>query len=143
MASCLGVRRWLRAAWWLAAALTLGFLPYARSRAAAAGASLHAQACLVAGAFVALALPVSAYEVLTQLTYFQRPRLQVRVVRILAMVPVYAADSWLALRFPVRKQDGWDGRVGFWACVVGGACGRWKKDGVGVQVAPVGAAWAA
>lgn len=28
-----------------------------------------------------------------------RPKLQLRVVRILWMVPIYAVDSWLSLRF--------------------------------------------
>ncbi len=29
----------------------------------------------------------------------RRPKLQLRVVRILWMVPIYAVDSWLSLRF--------------------------------------------
>ena len=33
------------------------------------------------------------------LEYYNRPRLQIRVVRILCMVPIYAIDSWLSLRF--------------------------------------------
>ena len=37
-----------------------------------------------------------------QLEYFSRPKLQIRVIRILWMVPIYALDSWLALRFEVR-----------------------------------------
>lgn len=49
-----------------------------------------------------LALPVSIYEVAMQLEYFSRPKLQIRVIRILWMVPVYALDSWFALRFKVR-----------------------------------------
>ena len=57
------------------------------------------QAWFVAGLFVLLALPVSLYEVALQLEHYTRPRLQLRVVRILFMVPVYALDSWLALRF--------------------------------------------
>jgi hypothetical protein len=51
---------------------------------------------------VILALPVSIYEVAMQLEYFSRPKLQIRVIRILWMVPVYALDSWLALRFKVK-----------------------------------------
>ena len=37
-----------------------------------------------------------------QLEYFSRPKLQIRVIRILWMVPIYALDAWLALRFEVR-----------------------------------------
>jgi len=51
---------------------------------------------------VLLALPVSIYEVAMQLEYFSRPTLQIRVIRILWMVPIYALDSWFALRFKVR-----------------------------------------
>ena len=50
-----------------------------------------------------LALPVSIYEVAMQLEYFSRPKLQIRVIRILWMVPVYALDSWFALRFKVGR----------------------------------------
>ena len=53
-----------------------------------------------------LALPVSIYEVAMQLEYFSRPKLQIRVIRILWMVPVYALDSWFALRFKVRCLSG-------------------------------------
>lgn len=51
-----------------------------------------------------LALPVSIYEVAMQLEYFSRPKLQIRVIRILWMVPIYALDAWLALRFEVRAS---------------------------------------
>ena len=64
--------------------------------------SCLAQAWVIAGIFVALAVPVSIYEVAMQLEYFSRPKLQIRVIRILWMVPIYALDSWLALRFEVR-----------------------------------------
>ena len=60
------------------------------------------QAWVIAGIFVLLALPVSIYEVAMQLEYFSRPKLQIRVIRILWMVPIYALDAWLALRFEVR-----------------------------------------
>ena len=56
----------------------------------------------MAGIFVLLALPVSIYEVAMQLEYFSRPTLQIRVIRILWMVPIYALDSWFALRFKAR-----------------------------------------
>ena len=48
-----------------------------------------------------MSLPDSIYEVAMHLEYFSRPKLQIRVIRILWMVPVYAVDSWFALRFKV------------------------------------------
>ncbi|GAB4823802.1 hypothetical protein N2152v2_010848 [Parachlorella kessleri] len=33
------------------------------------------------------------------LEHYNRPKLQIRVIRILWMVPIYAVDSWLSLRF--------------------------------------------
>jgi len=59
------------------------------------------QAWLIAGLFVLLAVPVTIYEVAMHLEYFSRPRLQIYVIRILWMVPIYAVDAWLALRFKV------------------------------------------
>ena len=51
----------------------------------------------VAGLFTLLALPVSIYEVAMHLEYFTRPKLQIRVIRILWMVPIYAIDCFLSL----------------------------------------------
>lgn len=93
--------RWLRLAWALTSAAVFASLPSAVRAARAAHWSLRAQACLTAGAFVGLALPVSVAEVASQLAHYARPRLQIRVVRILWMVPVYALNSWFALRFAV------------------------------------------
>lgn len=55
----------------------------------------------MAGIFVLLAVPVTIYEVAMHLEYFSRPRLQIYVIRILWMVPIYAVDAWLALKFKV------------------------------------------
>ena len=46
----------------------------------------------MAGLFVLLALPVTVYEVAMHLEYLSRPKLQIRVIRILWMVPIYAVD---------------------------------------------------
>lgn len=62
------------------------------------------QAWFVAGIFVLLAVPVTIYEVAMHLEYFSRPRLQIYVIRILWMVPIYAIDAWLALRFQVSTS---------------------------------------
>lgn len=101
----LAARHWFRLAWVAAALCALGTLPWLVTATTAGGWSLHAQAVAVAGVFVLLALPVSAYEVALQLQCFARPRLQLRVVRILWMVPVYALNSWFALKYKVRWRE--------------------------------------
>lgn len=58
---------------------------------------LDLQMWFVAGLFTLLALPVSIYEVAMHLEYFTRPKLQIRVIRILWMVPIYAIDCFLSL----------------------------------------------
>ena len=50
------------------------------------------QAFFVAGLFVILSLPVSLYGVAMHLEYLYRPKLQLRIIRILWMVPIYALD---------------------------------------------------
>jgi hypothetical protein len=95
-------RRLLRLGYALVALTALATLPAAVRAARAAHWTLRAQACLTAGVFVGLALPASFYEVAMQLAFYARPRLQIRVIRILWMVPVYALNSWFALRFAVR-----------------------------------------
>eukprot|EP01024_Parvocaulis_polyphysoides_P020112 TRINITY_DN19266_c0_g2_i2.p1 TRINITY_DN19266_c0_g2~~TRINITY_DN19266_c0_g2_i2.p1 ORF type:complete len:482 (-),score=20.57 TRINITY_DN19266_c0_g2_i2:201-1484(-) len=57
------------------------------------------QIWLVAGIFVFLTVPISVYEVAMHVEYYYRPTLQRHVIRILWMVPIYAVDSWFALRF--------------------------------------------
>jgi hypothetical protein len=52
-------------------------------------------------------------QVAMHLEYYNRPKLQLRVVRILWMVPIYAVDSWLSLRFKeARWVGGWEGGRG-------------------------------
>ncbi|BDA41100.1 Transmembrane protein 184C [Coccomyxa sp. Obi] len=93
------LRRWFRLLWCLLAAACLGFLPWLIIQFKQADYSIHYQAWFIAGIFVLLALPVSIYEVAMHMEYFSRPKLQIRVIRILMMVPIYAVDSWFALRF--------------------------------------------
>lgn len=63
-------------------------------------AQTHVEAWFVAGCFVFLTIPISLWGILQHLVNYTRPELQRRIVRILWMVPIYATDSWLALRFP-------------------------------------------
>ena len=56
----------------------------------------------IAGLFVLLAIPVSAYGVQAHMEHYCAPKLQKHVVRILWMPCVYGLDAWLALRFKAR-----------------------------------------
>ena len=62
------------------------------------------------------------------LEYYNRPKLQLRVVRILWMVPIYAVDSWLSLRFKEAR----------WAGGRAGGRGRWGRWGALVVVCGAG-----
>jgi hypothetical protein len=93
------IRRFLRAIWVLITLFILGSIPWMLIEFKRSSYSIHYQAWLVAGIFVLLAVSVSVYEIAMNLEYFNCPRLQIRVVRILWMVPIYAVNSWLCLRF--------------------------------------------
>lgn len=93
------IRRFLRVVWVLIALYILGSIPWMLIEFKRSGYSIHYQAWLVAGIFVLLAVSVSVYEIAMNLEYYNCPRLQIRVVRILWMVPIYAVNSWLCLRF--------------------------------------------
>ena len=93
------IRRFLRVVWVLIALYILGSIPWMLIEFKRSSYSIHYQAWLVAGIFVLLAVSVSVYEIAMNLEYYNCPRLQIRVVRILWMVPIYAVNSWLCLRF--------------------------------------------
>lgn len=59
----------------------------------------HLIAWFSAGAFVLLGFPVSMWGILGHLTNYNAPHVQVYIVRILWMVPIYSIESWLAMRF--------------------------------------------
>ena len=63
----------------------------------------HTLAWLIASCFLGVTLPISLWEIVMHLRYWHMPLLQVPVVRVLWMVPIYAIDSWLALRFSWTK----------------------------------------
>ena len=58
----------------------------------------------IAGLFVLLAIPVSAYGVQAHMEHYCVPKLQKHVIRILWMPCVYGLACWLALRFKARAQ---------------------------------------
>lgn len=61
--------------------------------------SLHNIGWFVAGVFVCLAVPLSVYDIAQHLNNFQNKTTQKYVIRIMWMVPIYAIESWLSLRF--------------------------------------------
>lgn len=63
-------------------------------------AETHVQAWFIAGCFVFLTIPISLWGIVQHMVNYTKPELQRRIVRIIWMVPIYATDSWLALRFP-------------------------------------------
>ena len=52
-----------------------------------------------AGAFVLLGFPISMWGIVSHLANYNQPHVQVYIVRILWMVPIYSIESWLAMRF--------------------------------------------
>ena len=94
-------RRWFRILWCLLAIGVLVTLPLMIFEFKKSHFSVKYQAWFISGLFVLMAVPVTVYEVAMHLEYFSRPKLQIRVIRVLWMVPVYAIDSWFALRFKV------------------------------------------
>ncbi|KAL6774564.1 hypothetical protein ACKKBG_A25495 [Auxenochlorella protothecoides x Auxenochlorella symbiontica] len=93
------MRRVFRGLWILLTLCTFSALPWMIVELRKQHFSVHYQAWFIAGVFVILAVSASIYEVAMHLEHYNRPALQIRVVRILWMVPIYAVDAWLSLRF--------------------------------------------
>ncbi|XP_068701919.1 transmembrane protein 184C-like [Montipora foliosa] len=95
------IRRWLRPVVISVYFVILCFaLPLTVWELHKSRAQTHVEAWFVAGCFVFLTIPISVWGILQHLVNYTQPELQKRIVRILWMVPIYATDSWLALRFP-------------------------------------------
>ncbi|CAM9115013.1 unnamed protein product [Choristocarpus tenellus] len=63
------------------------------------GEQKHYVAWFSGGACVLLCFPITMREIYMHLSHWHMPHVQRYVVRILWMVPIYAVESWLALRF--------------------------------------------
>ncbi|KAF6017967.1 TMEM184C [Bugula neritina] len=63
-------------------------------------ADTHIWGWFVGGLFVLFSLPISFWGILQHVINYNKPVLQRCEIRIMWMVPIYAADAWLALRFP-------------------------------------------
>ena len=66
------------------------------------GAEKSAWAIAVSGIFVIVAVPLSLYDINAHLQNFVSP-LQRHYIRVIAMVPIYAVESWLALVFRPQR----------------------------------------
>lgn len=45
-------------------------------------------------------LPISMYGIIQHALHYSKPRLQKFIIRVLFMVPIYALNSWIVLKFP-------------------------------------------
>lgn len=95
------VRRLLRYAWCLFALGVLAALPWLIIEFKRHDWEVQMRAWFIAGLVVIITLPITAYEVAMHLEYWSRPKLQIRVIRILWMVPIYSVDAWFCLGFQV------------------------------------------
>lgn len=64
----------------------------------------HIVVWFIAGLFVLLAVPLSFHDAFAHMLHYQNPNLQRYCIRIIFMVPIYAIESWFALRFRKRAQ---------------------------------------
>ena len=92
-------RKVLKTLWVLLCALIVIALPFVSYDMKKHDYQTHYIAWFIAFVFVALSLPITLYEVTQHLENYRAPRLQRHVIRILFMVPIYAVNAWLALRF--------------------------------------------
>ena len=63
------------------------------------GTDPHLVAWFSAGAFVLMGFPICMWAIVSHLANYNQPQVQVYIVRILWMVPLYSVGSWLAMRF--------------------------------------------
>mmetsp|Transcript_21840 Transcript_21840/g.24910 ORF Transcript_21840/g.24910 Transcript_21840/m.24910 type:complete len:805 (+) Transcript_21840:818-3232(+) len=63
------------------------------------GKDPHLIAWFSAGAFVLLGFPISMYGIVMHLANYNQPNIQLYIIRILWMVPIYSMESWLCLRY--------------------------------------------
>lgn len=62
--------------------------------------SSRVEAWFVGGIFVLATLPFSMYGIVQHALNYSKPHLQKYIIRVLFMVPIYALNSWIVLKFP-------------------------------------------
>eukprot|EP00894_Picocystis_sp_ML_P001603 jgi/Pico_ML_1/52120/g2880.t1 len=93
------MRRFVRVTWLGLTAMAVVLVPFFAVQMLRNDVHPELVAWFVAGMFVVLATPITFWEVAMHLEHYAKPHLQKHVIRILLMVPIYAWDSWFALRF--------------------------------------------
>lgn len=59
------------------------------------------EAWFIGGVFVMATLPIAMYGIIQHALHYSKPYLQKYIIRVLFMVPIYALNSWIVLKFPV------------------------------------------
>jgi len=85
--------------WWLVTLTIVAFIPLGVVELVRHRSEVPVVGWFVGGIFVALAVPLTVWEVSMHLDNYNRPALQRPVIRILLMVPIYAINAWLAMRY--------------------------------------------
>ena len=63
------------------------------------GIDKHTLAMHIASLFTFMSVPISFYLIHDHLTHFFQPRLQIQVIRIILIVPIFALESSLSIHF--------------------------------------------
>ena len=92
------LRAALPASYACAAAILLAAASRFATQNPGAAPEKHVVAWFVSALFVGIAVPLSVGDILSHLLHFVSP-LQRLYIRILWLVPIFAVDAWLALRF--------------------------------------------
>ena len=85
--------------WWLVTLAIVAIIPLGVVELVKHRSEVPVVGWFVGGIFVAFAVPLTVWEVSMHLDNYNRPALQRPVIRILLMVPIYAINAWLALRY--------------------------------------------
>eukprot|EP00898_Chlorokybus_atmophyticus_P004447 jgi/Chlat1/5002/Chrsp32S04973 len=93
------LRRLVRWVWVLMNIVVVIACVYLAVRMRALSYESHAIAWFISGVFVLLSLPITFDTIAQHLYNYNKPKQQIKLIRVMLMVPVYAVDSWLALVF--------------------------------------------
>uniref|UniRef100_A0A1B6G8C3 Transmembrane protein 184C n=1 Tax=Cuerna arida TaxID=1464854 RepID=A0A1B6G8C3_9HEMI len=57
-------------------------------------------AVFIGGFFAVLTIPISLVEIIQHMIHYSRPPLQLHIIRILWMVPIYTLNAWMGIIYP-------------------------------------------
>ena len=97
------MRRAIRVVWIVNIIIILAIIPWMITSMSSDGYSTRAILVTVAGCFTLAACLLSIWQIAMHLDNFTNPLLQLHIVRILLMVPIYALNGWIALVFPAAS----------------------------------------